>query len=661
MSDMESFGGREINLVEDPGKRMFFRKLDFTKKENETQAARRRPALPTVGRWLPETGLVSLPSDVFWCVWQPTIGQSDQTELVVAGDEGVILHRVSGHWKRYQTAERLPVHALHGRREDDLYAVGWMGQVLHFNGNEWRNLRGAQRDDSGKWLASEENTPLFSICGNDEGHVWAVGDSGCILHFDGNDWVRQQSGTTAHLRCVILLGESMVLAAGVDGTLVLGNTQCEDWLSLESGFDGTIQSLLVLDDAVLMAGGEYSADNNRFEGRLVRTRLHVSDRECQLGQCENLTDRINAPRLRHLSQRTPGGPIFIVGDGGYAALLREDTVTELGRIVQHDLLGGTFADDLGLVAIGDFGTLLINSFDTPAADASSESRASSTAADAQPEQALWQRMAVPTRRQLWAVAPDGSGRLCCCGDGGVVLRLSDAADSHWESMGAPTDLSLHCIVGDGHRGFYVGGQMGQIHHHDGKHWSLAFDLQLDITITGFYSPSPDCIFAVGDEGLIVQWDGKQWQRMSSGTKSALYGIWGLDDEHVLAVGDFGLVLRWNGTEWREFNVGTESFLFGVWGDALDNVYVVGLSGTIAHFDGKRWQLTPARARDDLLDLCSFEGQLFSVGVNGLVLRQHNGQWLRESCETDRPLRAVNVSQGRLYAVGDQGQIVERRC
>lgn len=75
--------------------------------------------------------------------------------------------------------------------------------------------------------------------------------------------------------------------------------------------------------------------------------------------------------------------------------------------------------------------------------------------------------------------------------------------------------------------------------------------------------------------------------MPSGTQSALYGLWGWDSQHLLAVGDFGLVLRYNGRDWAPFNIGTESFLYSG-GTSLDDIYTVGLSGTMAHFNGSRW-------------------------------------------------------------------------
>src|SRR5690554_3884813 len=129
----------------------------------------------------------------------------------------------------------------------------------------------------------------------------------------------------------------------------------------------------------------------------------------------------------------------------------------------------------------------------------------------------------------------------------------------------------------------------------------------------------------------------------------------------LAVGDFGLVLRYNGREWGEFNVGTENFLYDVWGPTLDDIYAVGLSGTLAHFNGQRWQLQPVRLRDDLLSLSGTDAAgVYAVGTQGRVLRLEAGEWVPEPSGIDVGLRAVKATvNGAVYAVGDQGTILRR--
>ncbi len=56
--------------------------------------------------------------------------------------------------------------------------------------------------------------------GND---VWAVGDRGTILHWDGSAWTKVPSNTTAHLFGVAMVSASRGWAAGSDGALVEWN------------------------------------------------------------------------------------------------------------------------------------------------------------------------------------------------------------------------------------------------------------------------------------------------------------------------------------------------------------------------------------------------------------------------------------------------------
>jgi len=49
--------------------------------------------------------------------------------------------------------------------------------------------------------------------------------------------------------------------------------------------------------------------------------------------------------------------------------------------------------------------------------------------------------------------------------------------------------------------------------------------------------------------MIMFNDGEQWVRMESGTEEYLTAIWGSSDEDMYAVGDNGLILHWNGDNW----------------------------------------------------------------------------------------------------------------
>ncbi len=92
------------------------------------------------------------------------------------------------------------------------------------------------------------------------------------------------------------------------------------------------------------------------------------------------------------------------------------------------------------------------------------------------------------------------------------------------------------------------------------------------------------IYAVGQDGLIVHFDGSGWTEMSSG-KATLRAIDG-----PVAVGDDGLVMRRIGASWRVETSGTTADLHAVRYLADDNVWAVGEGSQVIHYDGSEWQV-----------------------------------------------------------------------
>jgi photosystem II stability/assembly factor-like uncharacterized protein len=61
---------------------------------------------------------------------------------------------------------------------------------------------------------------------------------------------------------------------------------------------------------------------------------------------------------------------------------------------------------------------------------------------------------------------------------------------------------------------------------------------------------------VGDNGLIRQTTdgGATWTIQDSGTTATLRAVWGYSDVDVWAVGDGGTLLYWDGTEWFDHSI-----------------------------------------------------------------------------------------------------------
>lgn len=608
-------------------RRQFFSKILAADTQAPNRAAWNR---------VPEVGAGD--GDVLWS------GLVINNSLTVVGDEGMVI-RYNGvadsegkFWQHMDVPTRLPLHGIWGQSPDNIFAVGWMGCILHFDGEQWHSLRGGIIEEkTERYAACEENTPLFAIDGNQQGHVWAVGDNGIILYFDGKTWQREESTTKINLRAVICAADNTVYAAGGEGT-VLKRDEHGQWTDLKCPLGSGFQTLLIMDDgSLLLGGGRYFVDQGGFRGELV---LYKD------GVFKALKFNEIMPRLRAIKAYKDG--ILIVGDKGHLYYLNNWRIDKLESNTRHDLMDIIPLSTGEALVVGDFGTIMTAAEDFTLALAPPPKEA---------EKSAWQTLSSPSKKQLWNVTEGTDGYCYASGEAGTVLRIKG---DQCEQLPAPSDLAVHCLWDTGN-GLFAAGQAGRIFRFDGEQWTLHFDLHLDITILAMWGSSPNSIYAVGDEGLVLHFDGLRWQRMPSGTKSALYSLWAWDNEHLLAPGDFGLMLRYNGKEWAEFNIGSESFLYGVWGDSLSNIYTVGLSGTMAHFNGQRWQQMPTRLREDLLAISgSDKAGAYTVGTKGCVLRLDADQWVTEVSGTTAGLRSVCATQaGVVYAVGDRGTIIRR--
>ncbi len=583
--------------------------------------------------WYSVDGIAAGPGDVFWDGW------ADSEGVIVAGDDGVIFHFDGTAWTRMPCPAPVPIHAFWGTARSNLLAVGWMGLILRFDGEEWHQMRGCVVDAAGKYPSVPENIPLFDICGLEDGQAWAVGDRGTILRFDGADWQAEVSGSKAHLRSVIVLGNGQIMASGGDGTVLLRDEE-GTWQKQECSVASNFTAALAMgEDGALLVGGRYFVDANGFRGDLVLWNGETF---------KKLFSDMEFSRFRAIGQTEEG--VVTLGDAGHIHLIGEDRIDRVQSGTGHDLLGLVALPSGEALAVGDFGTILV------ADDQALTCFAPAVAAGE--EVSAWSEMASGSDRQLWGMWCDrANGEVYACGEEGTVLYLDRG---QWEALPPAGELGIHDLTRASDGGLLAAGQLGEIHHFDGAKWHKHFDLFMDVTILSLWNDGNGQIFAAGDEGLVLHWAGERWERMPSGTKSALYGLWGMDAEHLLGVGDFGQVMRWNGTRWDEFNAGTEHFLFDVWGRGLDDIFIVGLSGTIGHFDGRRWQITPARARNDLLAVTGTERDVIAVGAGGVAARHDGQRWHMDPTGTSAGLRAVTADlDGRYLAAGDGGMILVR--
>jgi hypothetical protein len=171
------------------------------------------------------------------------------------------------------------------------------------------------------------------------------------------------------------------------------------------------------------------------------------------------------------------------------------------------------------------------------------------------------------------------------------------------------------------------------------------------------------VYAVGDEGAILHFDGTSWSRMRSGTSENLEGIWGVAPDDIWALGS-GVVLHFDGVSWTSVPgtnmYGTWPLLTAVGGSSAGDVKAVGYFN-IYHFDGTNWswwetQLDSKLVSTRLHDVwIGADGRGFAVGEvmsgGGRIFHWDGDDWTFVT-STSRPLRAVwGSSSNDVHAVG----------
>ncbi len=187
------------------------------------------------------------------------------------------------------------------------------------------------------------------------------------------------------------------------------------------------------------------------------------------------------------------------------------------------------------------------------------------------------------------------------------------------------------------------------------------------------------VFAVGDNGTILHFDGTQWNQMESNTTANLAAVWGGDPDHVLATGDEGTILYYDGTTWSPMASGTTAPIGRIWGVPTPSwipefpfwVYAVGGGppGTVLYFNEFGWQTIDTGAGENLTDIIGWVPPfgdsplgrfiLLAVGENGAARIYDGENWSETLAGTDEDLVAVlGDFPNNVYVIGGNGTVIQ---
>jgi hypothetical protein len=148
----------------------------------------------------------------------------------------------------------------------------------------------------------------------------------------------------------------------------------------------------------------------------------------------------------------------------------------------------------------------------------------------------------------------------------------------------------------------------------------------DAQLTSIALSAPDFGFAVGDAGVIYQWDGRYWQPAPSPVRRRLVDIALLSATEGWAVGDLGTLIGWDGTAWRPVETPTYSVaLTAVTIPAHGEAWATAREGQVIHLTEGRWERATVAGVVDPRDIAfASPGRALIVGRTVVELR--DGAW-----------------------------------
>jgi hypothetical protein len=491
----------------------------------------------------------------------------------------------------------------------DVWAVGEVGTAVHFDGNAWTRVStNATASLRGVWAASASD-------------VWAVGDGGTILHYDGQSWQQASSGTTQSLTAVWGDGTS-VWAVGQMGTIVRYSTSQKSWSASASGTTSQLNAVWATGPSAVYAVGN-GGTAVKFDG-----------------------SKWNAVSTAGGNLYGVGGDathVFAVGDNGSVqqynntAFATVSTMNGLTLTAVWSPTAGQF------VAVGSGGTVLRSTGTTWSADPA----------------------ATNTQVTLRAVRSSSAGTpIFAAGDSGTLLSFDGGK---WSTVSGGSSAIIRSMYGFAANDIWAVGTGGLVLHYDGTNWTPNSPPGVTSNLNGVWGSSPHNVWVVGDARTIQIWNGGSWtQRMVLDPMTTdLNGVYGFDSD-TWVVGNSSQtnpvsarILHESGAGETALGLDKAQFLLAVWGSSTNDVWVVAPSGIVHVLNGGSggsYPVVPTTAQMRALWGTSAQ-DVWAVGDGGNVMHYDGSQWVSAASEATQALRGVwGTSTTNAWAVGDNGAL-----
>jgi hypothetical protein len=526
------------------------------------------------GQWI---GTPSPATDVVHGLWG-----SSASDLWLVGNGAMLAHWDCNAWSTVtggpSSSTGNALRGVWGTGPQDVWIVGDDG-AFHWDGGAW---------DTRPSLSGEA---LFSVWGDSPNNYWAAAGSGSAYHFDGAVW-DAESVSTAPLASI--WGSAAEVWAAGGGTIyhrAAGGAWSPSLVCVSTAFTAVWGSSTSDVWAAGLGGALW-----HYQGGSGATNCSATGNPWQPSTVTTL-------------DLNTGGSVsnteaWVAGTAGTVADLQGST-WEVALGGQRTTLYTVWAGPDGVLAAGTDDTgdggfyIRQNGAWVPdVVAAGSPGRV--TAISGLALTSLW---AVDDRGQVWQRSATGwTTPLSLPGYSGEALFQADGlwtvgqAGRAWEAPnpGAPAFVNVSAGLGTGTYDALWGagdqmwtvGAAGTFAYRDGGSPWVSLPSGTNTDTYGLWADSVNgTFFSVGAQGTIAQGTSSGLVNLeNSPTTADLHGVWGRSAFNVWAVGDTGKILRFDGGMWMEAPPFTTEALNAVQGDdGGSDVWMVGSHGAVLHW------------------------------------------------------------------------------
>ncbi len=529
--------------------------------------------------------------------------------IFCTGEFGTIV-RIGAGETRVDVPIESALYGIWGTNRSDVYACGWGGLIFR-----------SVDDTTWERMESPTNETLLDIWGYSESNIYAVGTGGTILHYDGNAWTAVSSGVTTTIYSIWGSSPERIHAVGAKGVIL--DYDGAAWTPDTGVTTATLRSVWGWGEDTVYAVGDSGKVVYRHErdgewkARLDSEIDSTSNLTCVWGtSSEDLYAGSGEGRILRLLPYSPWWrPSKIVPDG---VLSMDGVSADLYYVCGVN--GSVYRIE------PDAGRRILPSRGTTASLLT-----------------VWGRDDLT----IFVAGIDGTV-LARQGEGWRIMQQPDES-TIWELWGANNN-AVFAAAGN------------RILRFDGHIWSVAYRASADwanfVTIWG---RSAYDVYAAGDSGRVIHFDGGSWTPMETGTDKDIGVIRGRTDGNVYTAGQGGIIMEYDGSTWRKiFSKGNFDF-YGLLVRGSNSILAVGDSGCVVQYDGTSWKGTSSVTGGaySLLDCWGFRSdELFAVGEHGVIMYFDGDNWFKLNSNTVQELYGIwGVDRNRFFAVGSGGTII----